>query len=128
MVAESSVQRRLANELTFSTIAPSLDQVATMYDFLAKSFNPEHGTGLDACIGFDWGSGSIAFAIREQQLDLDCNCEPEMTIYFESQKLAEDIISGSADAIDAFMRGRFRASGHLIWVFHTMAAFRNSRP
>lgn len=97
-----------------------------MHEFLAQHFNPNHGTGLDACIGFDWGDGAMKFAIREQHLDLECDCEPEMTIYFASQKLAQDLISGSADAIDAFMRGQFRASGHLIWVFHTMAAFRPS--
>ena len=48
-----------------------------------------------------------------------------MTIYFASQTLAQALLDGSADAMEAFMRGQFRDSGHLIWVFHTMAAFRS---
>ena len=95
-----------------------------MHEFLAQRFNPNHGTGLDACIVFDWGDGSMTFAIRGQHLDLECDGEPEMTIYFASQTLAQALLDGSADAMEAFMRGQFRASGHLIWVFHTMAAFR----
>ena len=97
-----------------------------MHEFLAAQFNPDHGTGLDACIGLDWGDDMVTFAIREQQLDLHCDCQPEMTLYFESEKLARDLISGNADPVDAFMHGKFRASGHLIWVFHTMAAFRKA--
>ena len=96
-----------------------------MNEFLTSCFNPDHGTGLDACIAFDWGKGSIRLAIREKQLDLDCDCEPEMTVYFDNEQLARDLLSGKADPIKAFMQSQFRASGHLIWVFHTMAAFRS---
>jgi putative sterol carrier protein len=47
-----------------------------------------------------------------------------MTIYFASEALASDLLRGEVDPVSAFMQGHFRASGHLIWVFHTMAAFR----
>ena len=95
-----------------------------MYNLLAERFNPEHNTGLDACIRLDWGNGGIQFAVREAHLDLDCDSPPEMTIYFHSKALASDLLHGEADPVTAFMQGHFRASGHLIWVFHTMAAFR----
>ena len=95
-----------------------------MHDLLTQRFNPDHNTGLDACIRFDWGSGGIQFAVRETQLLLDCDSQPEMTIYFDSEALAKDLLCGEADPVMAFMQGQFRASGHLIWVFHIMAAFR----
>ena len=95
-----------------------------MQDFLAQRFNPNHNTGLDACIRVDWGDGGIQFAVRETQLDLKCSDRPEMTLYFESESLARQLLSGESDLISAFMQNKFRASGHLIWVFHTMTAFR----
>ena len=97
-----------------------------MHDFLAKHFNPDHNTGLDACIHFDWGDGGIQFAVRESQLELDSNDPVEMTLYFHSESLARELLSGKADPVNAFMQSQFRASGHLIWVFHAMAAFRPS--
>jgi hypothetical protein len=50
-----------------------------------------------------------------------------MTLYFHSESLARELLSGEADPVNAFMQSQFRASGHLIWVFHTMAAFRPPR-
>lgn len=51
---------------------------------------------------------------------------PDITLYFHSAGEALDLLRGSANPVAAFMDGRFRSDGYLLWVFAVLSMFRGS--
>lgn len=48
----------------------------------------------------------------------------DITLYFHSVEEAAALLQGSANPVTAFMDGRFRSDGHLVWVFTVLSIFR----
>ena len=48
----------------------------------------------------------------------------DITLYFHSMDEAAELLQGSANPVTAFMEGRFRSDGHLVWVFTVLSMFR----
>jgi putative sterol carrier protein len=71
------------------------------------------------------GSGDIRARIVDQQLTIDPrDCPaPDVTFYFDDLDTAWRILLGEANAIEAFMQGRFRADGYLMMAFRLMEMF-----
>src|SRR5262245_20557087 len=70
----------------------------------------------------------------EPDLDLDIangaltvergrNTPADVTFFFEDAQCAWELMTGRANAIDAFMHGRFRADGYLMMTFKLMELF-----
>ncbi|MGD8829655.1 MAG: SCP2 sterol-binding domain-containing protein [Pseudomonadales bacterium] len=95
---------------------------------LSKTFFPPASQGMDAVIRlaiadeylqFEIADGAIRFHDAETR-------RPDATFYFEDVDIAWALLSGQEDAFKAFMEGRFRADGYLMWAFTLMAMFRSS--
>ena len=48
----------------------------------------------------------------------------DITLYFHSVDEAAALLQGKANPVNAFMDGRFRSDGHLVWVFTVLSMFR----
>lgn len=95
---------------------------------LERSFNPAAAAGLDAVFKLSAEQEALTFRVRDQALDfeLDQQARPDATFMFEDVDTAWALLSGQADAFEAFMEGRFRSDGYLMWAFALMAMFRSS--
>jgi putative sterol carrier protein len=51
---------------------------------------------------------------------------PDATFMFEDVDTAWALLSGRGDAFEAFMQGRFRSDGYLMWAFALMAMFQSA--
>ncbi|MDP6826122.1 MAG: hypothetical protein QF515_03245 [Pseudomonadales bacterium] len=92
---------------------------------LSESFNAIAAEHFDGAFRIDAGDTKLAFNVRDGHLTaLADTDEVDLILYFENASEALDILTGSADVIDAFMQGRFRSDGYLIWVFTLLAMFR----
>lgn len=82
---------------------------------------------MDAVIRLSIANEHLQFEISERTIhfhDADSRT-PDATFYFEDVDTAWALLSGQASAFDAFMEGRFRADGYLMWAFTLMAMFRS---
>jgi hypothetical protein len=48
----------------------------------------------------------------------------DITLYFHTADEACNLLCGSANPVAAFMEGRFRSDGYLLWVFAVLSMFR----
>ena len=48
----------------------------------------------------------------------------DITLYFHSVDEAAELLQGKTNPVNAFMDGRFRSDGHLVWVFTVLSMFR----
>jgi len=98
-----------------------------LQNHLEKTFYPQAAGGLDAVLRLAIGDESLTFRIFAQQLQFDDSgaLQPDATFYFEDVDTAWALLSGRADAFSAFMEGRFRADGYLMWAFMLMAMFQS---
>ena len=48
----------------------------------------------------------------------------DLTLYFDNEASAVDLLTGKADPIRAFMAHEFRSDGYLVWVFTVLSMFR----
>jgi putative sterol carrier protein len=89
-------------------------------------FAPASG-GMDATIRLAIAEETLTFEISEGRLQFfsDESIEPDATFFFEDVDIAWALLSGQADAFSAFMEGRFRADGYLMWAFTLMAMFQS---
>jgi putative sterol carrier protein len=94
---------------------------------LENTFFAPASQGMDAIIRLDIDEEELVFEISEQQIRFDQAAEltPDATFYFEDVDIAWALLSGQADAFTAFMEGRFRADGYLMWAFTLMAMFQS---
>jgi putative sterol carrier protein len=94
---------------------------------LENAFHPPSASGLDAVIRLDIGSEALTFRVDDRGLEFDVpeTVRPDATFIFEDVDTAWSLLSGRADAFEAFMQGRFRSDGYLMWAFALMAMFQS---
>ena len=99
---------------------------------LEDTFFPPAAMGLDAVLRLQMGDEQLLFAVSPSGLSFDdpdgeegFPATPDATFFFEDVDTAWALLSGRADAFEAFMQGRFRADGYLMWAFSLMAMFQS---
>jgi putative sterol carrier protein len=99
---------------------------------LEDTFYPPAAIGLDAVLRLQIGKEQLLFEVSPLGLTFDdpdalaeSSIVPDATFYFEDVDTAWALLSGRADAFEAFMQGRFRADGYLMWAFSLMAMFQS---
>ncbi len=93
---------------------------------LEQTFHPPAAAGLDAVFRLAIGEETLTFAVSGSELVFDDDTlSPDATFFFEDVDTAWALLSGRADAFSAFMEGRFRADGYLMWAFALMAMFQS---
>lgn len=103
---------------------------------LEQTFYPPAAEGLDARLRLQIGEEELLFTVTPGGLvfdDAEVDAEPasaappdpDATFFFEDVDTAWALLSGRADAFEAFMTGRFRADGYLMWAFSLMAMFQS---
>ena len=102
--------------------------MADLEKFLGARFDPNMAAEFDGAIRVLVEDQALDFAIREGKLTFDSSIEPDATFIFSDIDTAKTMLTGSGDAIEAFMEGRFKADGYLMWAFAMMAFFRSEPP
>lgn len=99
---------------------------------LEDTFHPPAAIGLDAVLRLQIGDEQLVFTVSPTGLIFDDpdtvpepSSIPDATFFFEDVDTAWALLSGRADAFEAFMQGRFRADGYLMWAFSLMAMFQS---
>jgi putative sterol carrier protein len=94
---------------------------------LESSFHAPAATGLDAVLRLRIDAEALTFRVRHGALEFDLpeSVQPDATFMFEDVDTAWSLLSGQADAFEAFMTGRFRSDGYLMWAFALMAIFQS---
>jgi putative sterol carrier protein len=94
---------------------------------LEASFHPPAARALDALLRIQVGEETLDFRVTHGELDFDtaCGARPDTTFRFADHATALALLTGREDAFEAFMSGRFRADGYLMWAFTLMAMFRS---
>lgn len=97
-------------------------------DHLQQSFQPAVGARMDAVLRIEVGGEALAFRVEHGRLDFDVppGTPADATFMFADDDTAWALLSGGADAFDAFMEGRFRSDGYLMWAFALMAMFKST--
>jgi len=95
---------------------------------LEQNFQPAIAARFDAVFRIDVGDEPLPFRVRHGRLDFDvaADLRPDATFTFADADTAWALLSGRADAFEAFMQGRFRSDGYLMWAFALMAMFKSS--
>lgn len=100
---------------------------------LAGSFNPAAAMDFDGTVLLELQPESAAtpawvrLIVNHGQLDVSVVNEPttaDITLFFHSGEEAAELLLGRANPVNAFMDGRFRSDGYLIWVFAVLSMFR----
>lgn len=93
---------------------------------LRDAFHPPAAGHLDAVFRLTIGEESLAFRVADGALsfDLPGAGRADATFMFDDAATAWALLTGQGDAFEAFMDGRFRSDGHLMWAFALMAMFR----
>ncbi|MEZ5557421.1 MAG: SCP2 sterol-binding domain-containing protein [Pseudomonadales bacterium] len=95
---------------------------------LQRHFHPPAAAAFDAVFRLAIEDEYLTFSVRQGALEFDVaeDTRPDATFIFQDVDTAWALLSGQADAFDAFMQGRFRADGYLMWAFALMAMFQSS--
>ena len=99
-----------------------------LHRLLEASFHPPAARGMDAVLRIRAGDEALTFRITHGAIEFDPanRLQPDTTFHFADVATAEALFAGAEDAFDAFMTGRFRADGYLMWAFTLMAMFRST--
>lgn len=105
----------------------SLNGLRTM---LADAFNPAAAGQLDAVLRLEIQGRSLSFRVSNRSLDFDvpAGTAADATFLFDDQETALALLSGQGDTFGAFMDGRFRSDGYLMWAFVLLGMFRAASP
>jgi putative sterol carrier protein len=92
---------------------------------LYRRFRPEAAAGVDMVVRLSVSERAyLLLNLRDQALSITKDSRaPDVTFLFEDLATATAIIRGEADAIGAFMNGKFRADGYLMMAFKLMEIF-----
>lgn len=92
---------------------------------LYRRFRPEAATGVDMLVRLDMSEPThLLLKVRNGTLSISRESHtPDVTFLFDDLAMATAIIRGEADAIGAFMNGKFRADGYLMMAFKLMEIF-----
>ncbi len=95
---------------------------------LEQSFHPPAAAGMDAVFRLEAGEATLRFRVRHGRLDFDLPADEQAdaTFIFQDEETASALLSGRADAFEAFMTGRFRSDGYLMWAFALMSMFQSA--
>ena len=98
--------------------------VAPLQDVLVNGFSPAHSVDFDASVAIRYDDRVLHFVIQEAAIEFVTSLRaPELTLYFTSQRVAEAVLTGRTNPIDAFMRGDFRSSGYIMKTFQLISIF-----
>jgi len=103
----------------------TLDNLARL---LERRFRPEQAVGVDMLLRLSTGEGDIDVRIESGRVAIarERDGNADVTFIFEGLGTAWQILLGEANAIDAFMHGRFRSDGYLMMAFKLMEIFGSS--
>lgn len=103
-------------------------QLESIASHLEAAFDPGPAAHLDAVIRLQTGGRDLTFRVANGRLDfaVPAGVPADATFMFRDVDTAWALLSGRANAFDAFMDGSFRSDGHLMWAFLLMAMFRSS--
>ncbi len=92
---------------------------------LEAAFYAPASTGFDATIRLAIGEEALIFRLAQATLTFpgEPQLPPDATFYFADADIAWAVLSGAADPINAFMEGRFRSDGYLLWAFALTTMF-----
>jgi putative sterol carrier protein len=93
---------------------------------LQKNFHPPAAGAIDATFRLVIDQETLTFEVCHGVLNFVDTQQCDATFYFADVDTAWGLLSGQADASDAFMHGRFRADGYLMWAFALMTMFRDA--
>ena len=95
---------------------------------LEKTFFAPASQGMDAVLRLAIADEELLLEISEHTLRFHepGAVRPDATFFFEDVDTAWALLSGQADAFEAFMAGQFRADGYLMWAFTLMAMFQSA--
>ena len=102
--------------------------LSALEQLLRESFDPGPVTGIDAVFRLQVEREALTFRVRDGTLDFGVEACPDATFMFDHVETARALLSGEADAVEAFMHGRFRSDGYLLWAFVLLAMFRRTGP
>ena len=102
--------------------------ITDLHRLLEESFQPGITRGMDAVLRVQAGDAAITFHVDHGKIvfDLANRLVPDATFHFADVATARALLHGEQDAFDAFMAGRFRADGYLMWAFALIAMFRGA--
>lgn len=110
-------------------------EIEKLTALLGQRFDPDAASELDAAIGLNWGTAELRVAVQDRVLSIFSSTpyaanapSAECVIYFANFEVAYALLIGSANPIEAFMRGDLRSDGYLLWVFRVLGAFTKPRP
>ena len=94
---------------------------------LERTFHPPASVGMDATIRLAIADEYLQFQVSGCEISFHEaeSATPDATFFFEDVDIAGALLSGQADAFGAFMEGRFRADGYLLWAFTLMNMFQS---
>ncbi len=93
---------------------------------LRARFRSEAAAGVDMLIRLEVDADehlTLHVASGRLTVSKDETPAPDVTFTFADLETTMDIIRGHANAIDAFMHGRFRSDGYLMMAFRLMELF-----
>jgi putative sterol carrier protein len=95
---------------------------------LQQNFQPAVAARVDAVFRLEAGGATLSFRVDHGRLcfDLPPGTRPDATFMFRDEQTAWALLTGQGDAFEAFMDGRFRSDGYLMWAFALMAMFRSA--
>ncbi|MBM4205924.1 MAG: hypothetical protein FJ194_17540 [Gammaproteobacteria bacterium] len=99
---------------------------------LLTGFSPTGAPDFDGTVRLvlqpsdDAPAEAVGFRIEHGRIErLDPGRQTfDITLFFQSADEAFNLLCGSANPVAAFMEGRFRSDGYLLWVFAVLAMFR----
>lgn len=102
--------------------------LSALEQHLRHNFQPDVAARFDAILRIAIGEQSLAFRVAHGRLDFDVppDARADATFMFQDETTAWALLSGREDAFQAFMDGRFRSDGYLMWAFALMAMFRST--
>lgn len=95
----------------------------SLQTFMENSFHPSAAMAIDATFRVAIDDESLIFDVRHGKLEFVDSGYFDATFYFPDADTAQALLSGRADVSEAFMNGRFRADGYLMWAFALLAMF-----
>jgi putative sterol carrier protein len=92
---------------------------------LHTRFRPEAAVGIDMIVRLDVSEHEhLLLRVADGVLTIsDQSGPPDVTFRFADLPTTIALIRGQANAIDAFMQGRFRSDGYLMMAFKLMELF-----
>jgi putative sterol carrier protein len=100
--------------------------ITDLHRLLEASFQPGITRGMDAVLRVQAGEAAVTFRVDHGTIEFDQGNRlvPDATFHFPDVASARALLQGEQDAFEAFMAGRFRADGYLMWAFALIAMFR----